>query len=370
MHILLIQSEYRKWKLAKKWAYHSHIGIAEALENNGIQCTILTTTWLSKAKEICQEKSFDQVWICDPSHAFDANGNEIPEYIMEWVSTLSPIVLGIVVETIYYSLEEYEAHPWLEARRRFVKEGYLKYFTHLAVIDELDAKKLNNQFSIPTMWNPCSVPEKLICEQPVKATENKAFFSGDIYKLRKQWIDNASLLGHQLFYKIPKNNDYNLSKIFDKLPGHRFSFLMKWIFDSKTYAKYLKKIKKIRRSGFLMWQRDVLQYGLLVVNLPHFVKGYPGRVVEGIAAGRLVVSWKIPNRPLNAMLFEENKEIFLFSDANRLKEQIDTLLTGPTDLIIETVQNAQQKLRKFHTSEKRVQQIIHWINTGIPPNFK
>jgi len=370
-NVLLILCEYRKWNRAKKWAYHCHIGITEALKHQDVSYTVLMSPWFDKAKEICSGKSFDQVWICDPTHAFDDDDapSIIPEEILVLAAELAPVRLALLFESVRYTLEEYRDNPWLNNRKKFTEVGYLKYFTHIAAIDESDVEWFNDHFAIPAMWNPCSVPESLICDKPSPPKVNKAFFNGSLYGLRKQWLVGATDNFHkQLLHTIPKDGDKKLAKKFDKLPSHWLPKLLRGFLRMKNYNTYLDELYDIRRKGFLMWQREVLQYGSVVVNLPHFVKGYTARVTEGIAAGRPVVSWSIPNRPLNTALFEHEKEVYLFSDIEQLENQLDRLLNDPITFSKVTIQ-AQKKLRAYHTTEKRVQQIFTWIESGSIPSF-
>ena len=89
-----------------------------------------------------------------------------------------------------------------------------------------------------------------------------------------------------------------------------------------------------------------------------------------MAAGRPVISWEIPGRPLNKALFEDEREILLYpeNDPHQLASHLKRILTD-RDLSQRIVLNARKKIRRFHTSEIRVRQILDWINNGQVPAY-
>src|SRR5262249_13529020 len=139
--------------------------------------------------------------------------------------------------------------------------------------------------------------------------------------------------------------------------------------SEKVLASYLSRLRALRRRCFERWMQT-LQTGRAVVNLPHFVKTYAGRVVEGMAAGRPVISWEIPDRPRNRALFENGSEVLLFAkdDPSQLVDQIRRVLNDDT-LSRKLIVNARRKLRRFHTLEFRVQQILEWLDHDRTPCY-
>jgi spore maturation protein CgeB len=158
---------------------------------------------------------------------------------------------------------------------------------------------------------------------------------------------------------------------FNSLPGHRYGLrrLVKQPhYPARlVYPIYLALLRRIRRSGFRMWQQRVLQQGIAVVNLPHLVKGYSGRVIEGMAAGRPVISWEIPDRPYNTALFADGKEILLYNTPAQLADHIAHLRAEPA-FGAAIAANARRQVQAWHTTEKRVQQILRWVATGATPS--
>jgi glycosyltransferase involved in cell wall biosynthesis len=98
------------------------------------------------------------------------------------------------------------------------------------------------------------------------------------------------------------------------------------------------------------------------------VRAYPGRVIEGMASGRPVISWEIPNRPKNRALFKEGEEIFIFSEPYQLAAQIRKIIEDP-EFAEKISSNARLNLLRYHTIEKRVGQILAWIETGVEPPY-
>jgi hypothetical protein len=107
-----------------------------------------------------------------------------------------------------------------------------------------------------------------------------------------------------------------------------------------------------------------------LVSLPSMAKVYTGRVIEAMGAGRPVVAWKVPERPRNLALFEDGKEILLYDKEKpeMLAEHIRRVQREPgfaRDISL----NARLKVSRFHTVERRVEQILNWIETGEEPVY-
>jgi glycosyltransferase involved in cell wall biosynthesis len=115
---------------------------------------------------------------------------------------------------------------------------------------------------------------------------------------------------------------------------------------------------------------DALQRDPVVVNLPHLVGTYPGRVTEAMAAGRAVVAWDVPGRPRNRALFEDGEEILLFSGTEpaALAAALSRLRRDPARAAT-IATNGWRKVRRAHTIERRVEQILAWTETGDAPVF-
>jgi glycosyltransferase involved in cell wall biosynthesis len=132
---------------------------------------------------------------------------------------------------------------------------------------------------------------------------------------------------------------------------------------------YLAALRRFRCRCFTRWL-ELMQAGSAVVHLPSFFKAYSGRVFEGMAAGRPVISWDIPNRPLNRALFRDGEEILLFdpNSPNHLASQIRRISSDPA-LAVRIAENARMKLERSHTVETRVRQLLRWIASGEQPGY-
>ena len=182
------------------------------------------------------------------------------------------------------------------------------------------------------------------------------------------WLENPELKG-RLLHVVSAENDTWYPYLFDSLnrfarhyPGRPFP-------ASPAISLYLTFLRRIRRRIFAYYL-ETLQRGCAVVNLPHWVKSYSIRVTEAMAVGRPAISWEIPDRPLNKALFEEGKEILLYSkgEPGQLADHIQRLLAEP-DLAERIAANARRRLRRFHTVEERVRQALDWITSGEAPSY-
>jgi len=358
LRILLVQGENLRWRQARSYPYCLNFAFVDGLQANGVECLMVTTPWISRLRDICGEKPFDQVWINDLTHFCHIEAS------LEEIVSLAPIRVGFVTESVEYYPEEYETFPWLRKRRARIDKQF-EYVTHIAAVDEQDVVNLKLRFDKPTMWLPCSMPEPYIYENVSTPTQKIALFSGSVYGKRVNWLKEPKLKTMLAYQKSP---DRLVDAIlFNLLPGHRFCrWMTNRLFPAhRIYPTYLDWSRQLRHKAYTLWLQT-MQAGAAVVNLPHLVKAYSCRVIEGIASGRPVISWEIPDRPKNTALFEDGHEILLYSTPEQLATQIERVLSDP-DFGERIAQNARNKVRRFHTTEKRVQQILHWVETDEAP---
>ena len=129
--ILLIQHEIPKWDHARSWSYGAHLALEEGLLAQGVELVTLVTTWFKHAREICGTEPFDQVWINDIGHSTEpgaSGGYQLTEQDMAWIGSLAPIRVGHLIETIFYSDEEFRTNPWLAARLPAI-QTFMQYLT-------------------------------------------------------------------------------------------------------------------------------------------------------------------------------------------------------------------------------------------------
>jgi hypothetical protein len=109
---------------------------------------------------------------------------------------------------------------------------------------------------------------------------------------------------------------------------------------------------------------------LAIVNLPAFSGFYPPRVVEAMAAGRPAVTYRVPERPRLADLFDETEAFFY--DLTGVRTLTNVLRLIRTDrLRAERVARAGHlAARLHHTTEHRTRQVLDWIETGREPTYR
>lgn len=360
--ILLLQAEHPHWAQARSYPYYLNFGFEEALRASGAEVLMVTSPWFAHLPALSAGRTFDQVWLNDLSHFADY------EITVDAIADLAPVRIGFVTESVEYTPEEYALFPWLSERRMRL-DAQFAGLTHLVAVDEQDVVDLQPRWGVPTMWLPCSMPERFIQQAPPR--QNIAFFSGTLYGTRAQWLETPRLAG-LLTRQQALAADRCYGFFFDKLPGHHSIFTYwargRLLPVTTLYPLYLSLLRRLRRSAFRMWQQSVLQQGAAVVNLPHLVKGYSGRVIEGMAAGRPVISWRIPQRPRNTALFADGKEILLYETPEELAAHIERVLAAPK-FAQQIAENARRKVKAFHTSEQRVQQILNWVASGQAPTY-
>ncbi len=90
------------------------------------------------------------------------------------------------------------------------------------------------------------------------------------------------------------------------------------LIDLPWYEQYLQALRNIRLQAFSVYL-DSMAEGSAVINFPSFGKIYTGRVYEGMAAGRPVITVQLEDRPLLESLFEDGKDILLYPEGQLLR---------------------------------------------------
>jgi len=361
LKVLLLLAEFPFWRAARHLSYSVQLGIEDGLHANEVQCLTVTSPWLPKVLELWGTRKFDQVWLAGRLDLFD-------EVSLQRLFTMAPVRLVMLAESLEYSAEEYRVSPTLKNRKRIV-ERRLQYMTHALACDEKDVAQINAEGKASAIWWPQAVPARFISETGGSPSLNCGVFCGACYGVRREWLGRPDLKPVLTRSKSPETGTM-YPFLFNALHlpfirPFRFALPIK----EQLLARYLSRLRYIRERCFEGWLKG-LQTGCAVVNLPHLVKTYAGRVVEGMAAGRPVISWEIPGRPLNKALFEDEREILLYpeNDPHQLASHLKRILTD-RDLSQRIVLNARKKIRRFHTSEIRVRQILDWITNGQVPAY-
>ncbi len=369
LKVLLLQLEFPTWAAARPWTYSANFAVSEGLTTAGVECMAVPViaetpcasphSWVFHARTLLANRRFDQVWVWLVHTPLDPD-------TLQWIAGLAPIRVGIVMESLDYEAHDYTWAPQLRARRPHV-EDQIRFMTHVLTFDERDAESLNARRGVKALWWPPMVPERFITDAPGAPRDQRAVFHGTPYGPRQNWVTHPALSRRLVYEKGGAPTHQH--QLFDQLQQHASRYLQQGAVTETAMHEYVHQLRTIRLGEFQEWMAG-LPHWPAIVNLPSLAKFYGGRVVEGMAAGRPVISWTIPNHPRNLGLFTENEDILLFrpDDPDALARHIDRLRRDPS-FAHRLTANAQSKLRTFHTAERRIRDTLHWIDTGIEPLY-
>ncbi|HPV84530.1 MAG TPA: hypothetical protein PK866_15425, partial [Nitrospira sp.] len=312
MKVLLLQLEFPTWKQARAWTYPACFGVAEGLRASGVDCVTLpliadppysSATWLAHMKRMINGQRFDQVWVWLVHAPLD-------DAILNWLSELAPVRVGIIMESLQYSEDDYAWAPHLRARQGFV-EQQVRALTHVLVPDECDVERTATRTSVPALWWPPMVPERVISTPSSPAVHRAGVFHGVPYGPREQWIHHPALKSVLTFARSSAPTLFQ--QLFDRLQQSAVQRLATPAgMSADELSHYTKMWHEVREGEFREWMTQLPQWAA-IVNLPSLARFFGGRVFEGIAAGRPVVSYAVPGHPLNNGLFVDGEEILYFS---------------------------------------------------------
>ena len=371
MKILLLQLEFSRWNTARPWSYPMNFGIAKTLRDNGHETFTIPVipdqnvefqmSWLGRARELCHGMKFDQVWVWLLHYPYT-------QEILEWINRLAPIRIGVLVESMQYDEDDYLRSPTLRNRPGIIRQQ-VQSLTHVLASDENDIESIISWGYRQAMWWPCGVPERVIVPFQHLVEHPKAVFHGTLYDKRETYLSQHRL---QEFLTFPTSdmcrNEFH--QLFDEIQIDMESTLKSGQFvNAQDLQRFVMMLDQVRHGEFRKWMEH-LQSWAVIVNLPSYAKFYGGRVFEGLAVGRPVISWDIPNHPKNNALFQDGEDILLFpkDDSDGLANHIDRLLTD-SNFAKHLVLNAQRKLCEFHTIEKRVRDVLQWVQSGVQPSY-
>lgn len=371
LNILIIHLEFSCWKVAKSWSYETQFAFNAAFERLGIElCTFVNIPdglMLQKkslrnlVSQVVGGRKFDQIWL-------EAVHSEYDQEFLEYLARLAPVRLAMIGESLTYAEEDYHYVPALRTRYAEVKKR-LKYFTHALCVDEEDVRRLKRECGLQAFWWVPGLPEWSIARSISSPSYEQACFSGPVYGKRADLLKHPELTQYMLH--LPSLEKSTLfPALFNWIQRLHMALMMASPSLSARYnAKYIYALQNIRVRLFKYWIEG-LSRGIAVVQLPHFVKAFPGRVYEGMAAGRPVITMTLKDRPQAMSLFEPGKEILFYQ--NGPEELIDLIkkLQADKTYARSIAENATRKMRSLHTIELRMQQIARWLDTGDLPNYQ
>ena len=371
MKILYVQHDMLVWASARQWAYTTHMAYVEGLRAAGHDVLVLLTSCWTLARKVVADHRFDQVWVNDVTHILGARPAwEAPPLLGEqdfaWLASLAPVRVGIVMETLHYDPADYAEVPELGRRVPLMQRIVLPHVTHFTVVDENDVRHVENM-GAQAVWTPAHVPRRFF-RPSAPALDRPAVFIGSAYQRRAKYLQHERLRG-LLEFRASAEHATDLPAMFDQFNGAVRQALLGNDYRQADYEHFVDTMWKLRAKLFDVYL-ETLSASLATVNLPSFVKTYAGRVVESMAIGQPVVTWRIPNHPQTARLFREDQEILFFEDDDpaRLAGSLERLRDEPG--LAERVGAASlRNAIRHHTSEHRVAQIVEWTRTGIVPRY-
>ena len=370
-NVLLVSFECGNWENARAWTYNGFYALEEALGTQNVRHLTLPAiagissshrgSWLRQAKLFTQGKTYDQVWIWITHNEYD------PEFL-DWLETVAPVRIGVIMESLDHTETEAAQLSHLNTRRGKVLE-HLRCCTHALTFDERDAETLTSDLPLKTLWCPPVVGWRDICPNVVEVDAGPAWFQGTAYNPERRSFLNAPSLENLLINPPSPEADSLLPEEFDAIQIQSIEQLMSYdTVATEWLDQYLEQLRRVRRHLNDLWQSN-LRRGFAHVNLPSIYKGYAGRVVESMAAGRPVISWKPPRKRTQA-LFTPGEEILWFNreSPEELADQIRYLQTHPEQALA-IAERARQKVLRYHTAETRIRQILEWIANGTEPDY-
>ncbi|MBX3166258.1 MAG: glycosyltransferase family 1 protein [Candidatus Eremiobacteraeota bacterium] len=357
LRVLLVLGEQPSWSSARYLSYHIHVGMEDGLKAAGVEVTTLMSPLVQQAPKLLQGQKFDQIWV-------EVMTNGISLDVLEWLSTLAPVRVGLCAESTVYTEEELDAKP--EFAFMLVRfRQRLKFLTHLLVGDEEDVGRLACP-NLQTAWWLVSANRRFIQDPPLPLPDNfRARFYGHIYGERQRWLSEAALSDLITAAPSSEGKGFVLAYDFWQLVWRG---LVKYQVEAYRLNRlYLWGARRFRVKSTANWHRH-LQDCSAVVSLPLVFKSFPGRVTEAMAAGRAVLAWQVPQRPLMSQVFLDGEEILLYRQPEQLREHILRLRAEPS-LAQQIATRATRRLLAQHTTEIRVGQILEWLATGTAPDY-
>ena len=367
--ILLVQLEFATWSQAKAWAYVGNFSVEDGLRANGCDCVTLPAlsdvsdssplSWLHHAKDLLAGQQFDQVWVW-------LVHNRYSDVFLEWIADLAPVRVGLIMESLEYSEEDYRRWPHLRDRAAFVNHQ-VRHMTHVLAADERDAEVFNQSGLVRALFWPSAVPSRFIAESIERPSRREAAFYGELYGERKAWVAMPGLKD-LLIHPPSAEMGTEFPQYFNALHQQVLQrFQSGWRPDLPALMEFVRVWRGLREAIFSNWLASLKTWSA-IVNLPSLFQSYAGRVVEAMAAGRPVISWEIPGRSQTNALFKNGREILLYSKDRPvvLKEHVERMARD-ADHAKDIANAARAELLRSHTAEVRAREWLDWIETGQHP---
>ena len=370
--VLMLILDFPRWETARPFSYSAALGFEDGLRQSGFDCTVLpllgslgpesARRWIGQVEQAVRDQSFDQVWIWLVHIA-------PPTEFLQWLKTLAPVRVGVVIESLRYSAADVAIHP-VFAERADAFLAQLPYLTHVLAFDEADAEFLNQRGSAAALWCPCAIPASFM-RRPIPEVERQPeiAFYGTLYEKRQAFLSAPGLEGVIAFPPTAEEAT-DLPERFDRVGLAAIARLEQpGKLNLLFLREYQQSLRALRVESFNLLLQHLARWRG-TVNLPSFFSGLTGRVFEAMAAGTPVITWRIPERPGANELFRNGIEIFQF-DAEHPETFVPLarLLAHEPEVGARMAHRAREKILRCHTAERRVAQVQSWIATGGVPDY-
>ena len=351
MNILYMPLEFPKYFSAKKMTYPVGVGMCEGFAN--IDFTVVplfynSTLWGSFLQQIVMGQEFDQIWL-------EVVHSTMSPELLEFIHSLAPVTAGFVIESLTIHPDEYVNNPVGTKNRESNLAMKSPYLTHVVVTDERDLQS----FNVPTLFEVASVPKSMIhpsINEQALAVDKTIFF-GTPYGERSKWIDalgdKISVNPHgdleeqtglnQKYQTVVDSAFHNMQGKSAIPVGYYKIFCNDWMTTRKQmYHNWINILNSIEGFG--------------VLNPPHRTAVLSARVIEAMAAGKVVFSHRMQNGA--DFLFNNGENILYYESLEELEDLIANIDYADKYMI---AQNAINTVLENHTTEKLVQRVLKFV---------
>ena len=336
MKILHLPLEFNRFFSARKFPYPLGVGMIEGFKDIAhITIPVFYNMRLQKGalETIIGDTKFDQIWL-------EVVHSQVSDELLDWLTTLAPIRVGFMVESLTMHPDEFISSPVGAQRRIDNFNQKLQYLTHCVVTDERDLAACH----MPTMLGIASVPQRLI--RTPSGTADDAIFYGTLYGDRGNQIKN---LEYALNINPPSAEDAtNLPQAFNNL------LVNEWLDYDDFYTNWY----QTRQALYSVWINHLYNLpGCGFLNPRHRTSVLSSRVIEGMAAGKPTIS-PLMNNAVDD-LFTDGEDILYYESDFGLLECLVNLKVD-SKLRFRIAEAARVNLLDNHTTEHRVKQVIEF----------
>ena len=348
--VLYMPLEFPTWMSGgHSWSYAASLAYAEGLKAAGCEVTTINTACAPYHRKILRDQRFDQVWLhCHPRHLSDFS-------FRQWIGDIAPVRVLLCGESLTYPAAQVAAEPWSAGHTRTF-DLWAPFLTHAAVVDPADTAGTHGTHVRALHWQQ-AVPEAFVLPVNPRPRRERAVFVGTLYPPRDRWaweladvLERVASPESAAFEWFFERSHEWIQRAYDRTreraPWWRLHAL-------DLYNRFQMGLRKHAFRNFL----GVLREGVATVSLPSMVRTYSGRVVEGMAAGRPVLTQRLAGHP---EVFQDRHEILHYESADELGDHIRRLQREPATAT-DIARAARAALLQYHTVEKRTADLLRFI---------